>query len=295
MFKHSQICLVVASLYILVVIMSTIKAVPFISDISNNICCPFFNKAGQLHALLQESGEIITINDSKQVKKIHTTGGQPSGAAFDQNGVLYVTDFAHGAVLAVQDNGEQEVIVGTYEDKPLIGPNSIIYASNGNVFFTDSGPFGETGLHNKTGSLFMVSNGGSAQMLRPVSLENLASPSGVAISPDGKFVYVAEMMTNRILRFFQKPDGVYHASVYYQLQGRVGPTAIVCDKQGCLYIGHYDTVSSCTEGHVLVLSKTGKLMSTIVTTGPEISGLAIQGNTLYITEVSTGSVFKVDL
>lgn len=274
--------------------MSTTKAVPFISDIANHVCCPFF-KGGILHALLQESGEIITISDSKEVRKIHTTGGAPSGAALDQNGVLYLTDFAHGAVLAVQDNGEQEVIVGTYEDKPLIGPNSIIYAPNGNVFFTDSGPFGETGLHNKIGSLFMVSNGGGAQMLRPVSLENLASPSGVALSPDGKFVYVAETMNNRILRFFQKPDGVYHASVFYQLQGRVGPTALVCDSQGCLYVGHYDTVSSTTEGHVLVLSKAGKLLNTIMMTGPEISGLAIQGDTLYVTEVSTGSVFKVDL
>lgn len=274
--------------------MSTTKATPFVSDIGNHICCPFI-KSGKLHALLQESGEIITINNNKEVKKVHITGGQPSGAAVDSNGVMYVTDFAHGAVLAIQDNGEQEIIVSTYEDKPLIGPNSIVYTSNGNVFFTDSGPFGETGLHNRTGSLFMISNSAGSQILRPLSLENLVAPSGIAISPDGKFVYVAEMMNNRILRYFQKPDGVYHCSVYYQLSGRIGPRALVCDKQGCLYIGHYDTVASCTEGHILVLSKHAKLINTIIITGPEISGLAIDNNILYITEVSTGSIYKIDL
>ena len=220
--------------------MSIIKATPFISDIANNICCPFFDKQGRLHALLQGVGDVITFSDSKEVQIVYSTGGQPSGAAFDNTGVLYVADFAHAAVLAMSTNGEQEIIVETYEDKPLVGPNSIVYASNGNVFFTDSGPFGETGFHNPKGSLFMIGNGGGTQMLRPISLENLMGPSGVAVSPDGRFVYVAETMQNRVLRYFQKPDGVYHASVFYQCSGRVGPTALVCDNQGCLYIGHYD-------------------------------------------------------
>ena len=53
--------------------------------------------------------------------------------------------------------------------------------------------------------------------------------------------YVAEMMTNRVLRFFQQPSGVYHASVFYQLSGGVGPSSLAIDSQGNLYIGHYDT------------------------------------------------------
>lgn len=46
-------------------------------------------------------------------------------------------------------------------------------------------------------------------------VENLAYPSGVALSPCGKYVYVAEMMKNRVLRFFQKPEGVFHGSGMY--------------------------------------------------------------------------------
>ena len=56
-------------------------------------------------------------------------------------------------------------------------------------------------------------------MLKPISLNNLAGPAGIALSPDGRFIYVCEMMTNRVLRYFQQPEGVYHASVFYQLSG----------------------------------------------------------------------------
>lgn len=54
------------------------------------------------------------------------------------------------------------------------------------------------------------------------------------------FRYVAEMMNNRILRFFEKPEGVFHGSVFYQFSGGVGPSSVTCDSAGTIYIGHYD-------------------------------------------------------
>ncbi len=52
--------------------------------------------------------------------------------------------------------------------------------------------------------------------------------------------YVAEMMANRVLRFFQQPSGVFHASVFYQLSGGVGPSSLALDSAGNLYVGQYD-------------------------------------------------------
>ena len=50
-----------------------------------------------------------------------------------------------------------------------------------------------------------------------------------------------------------------------------------------------------SEGHVLVISKSGKLLDDIIIQGPEVSGLAVSKQYLYITEKSTGSIFRVDL
>lgn len=82
-------------------------------------------------------------------------------------------------------------------------------------------------------------------------------------------------MTNRILRFFQQPVGVYHGSVFYQLSGGVGPVALTLDSAGNLYVGQYDLKESSSEGSVYVISPAGKLLKTIATSGSEISGLAI--------------------
>ena len=46
---------------------------------------------------------------------------------------------------------------------------------------------------------------------------------------------------------------------------------------------------------MIVLSKTGQLIETIKITGPEISGLAVSNEHLYITEQSNGSIFRYDL
>ena len=52
--------------------------------------------------------------------------------------------------------------------------------------------------------------------------------------------FVAEMMANRVLRFFQQPTGVFHASVFHQLSGGVGPSCLTLDAAGNLYVGQYD-------------------------------------------------------
>jgi len=181
--------------------------------------------------------------------------------------------------------------VGIYEDRPLKGPNSICCVGS-SVLFSDSGPLGETGLHNPTGSVFCIKNG----VLFPLALNTLAHPTGIAAF--GSFVYVAEQSYNRVVRFYQEPEGVYHSSVFYQSAGGVGLSCVACDARGMLYVGVFETISSGkTKGRVLVISADGELISTILTPGPEVTGVAVNTatQTLYITERSTGSISSVAL
>jgi sugar lactone lactonase YvrE len=131
----------------------------------------------------------MMINELEKVERVHVTHGQPSGAIFDKEGVLYVSDFAHEAVLSVSPDGAQEIVVGVYEDKPLKGPNTLIQDLRGNLYFTDSGPPGETGLNNPSGSLFAIMNSSAGQILKPLSFENLAYPTGLTLSVNSKFMY----------------------------------------------------------------------------------------------------------
>ncbi len=101
--------------------MTTTKASLFLSGIGNDVCNPFFDASGTLHVIFSSSGEISSISATTgQVTVVHNTMGQPSGAAFDVDGVMFVADFAHASVLSVL-NMNQEAIVTVYEDKPLKG------------------------------------------------------------------------------------------------------------------------------------------------------------------------------
>jgi sugar lactone lactonase YvrE len=276
-----------------------LSATLFVSGLGNDICNPFFDRVNKLHIVRQNAGSILTVDNVGNSQMVVNTGGQPNYGTYNEDGSMYVCDFGHSSVLAFTNDGQQEVVVGVYEDKPLRGPNSIAIVDE-DIFFTDSGTFGETGLHNPAGSIFAICNSPSGQVLKPIALGNLAFPSGIAVTRDKKFIYVAETMTNRILRFFQQPVGVYHGSVFYQLSGGIGPMALTLDSTGNLFVGQYDLKDSTSDGHVYVVSPTGKLLKTITTNGPEISGLAIAQSssgeeTLYITERSSGSVFKFEL
>ena len=90
--------------------------------------------------------------------------------------------------------------------------------------------------------------------------------------------------------------GVYHGSVFYQLSGSVGPSCLAYDgKRGNLIVGMYETKDNNVEGIVYIISiSTGKIISTISTKFPEITGLVIQGDFIYITEKS-GSIYKCAL
>jgi sugar lactone lactonase YvrE len=171
---------------------SSVRARVYLENLPHDISSPFFDSQGDLHFLLNDSGDIMRVNQSLQPERLHSTNGSPCGASFASNETLYIADTGHGAILALHPDGSQDFVVGVYEDKPLKGPTSVKCDQNANIYFTDSGPFGETGLHSTTGSLYVIANSPSGQILKPIALETLAGPSCVALSPNTKYVYVKE-------------------------------------------------------------------------------------------------------
>lgn len=158
---------------------------------------------------------------------------------------------------------------------------------------------GETGLHNPTGSLYCITGGQSGQMLKPLALEWLAAPTGVAVSPDDRYVYVCEAGANRVVRFAARPRGVWHAAVFRQFSGGMGPSAACCDARGRLFVAAHDFAGGDSEmnGKIYVLSAEGDVEETIEVPGPEITGITInpRTNQLYVTEDSTNSIYTVDV
>jgi sugar lactone lactonase YvrE len=270
------------------------------------VSSPTFGPSGDLFTI-SIAGDIFRYTGSAeydnefQAETWGNSSGQPQGLEFDNQGVAFVCDAAHQAIFRIirveTEDGMQrqeiEPYVREYEQSQFLGPNSLCLSrQTGMLYFTDSGPFGETSLQNPRGSVFAISP--STQLLIPLCLNTLAHPCGLALSPDEKNIYVAETAMNRILRFSQHPPQVFHCSVFHQLAGRFGPTAIAVSSNGDLFVAHFDFAENTETGRVVVINRDGEVTGYISVPGPEITGLCItpDGRNLIVTERSTTSIYR---
>ena len=133
----------------------------------------------------------------------------------------------------------------------------VLSEKNNSLFFTDSGPMGETSIESPCGSVFAIDLGVS--MLKPIIDGKLAHPSGIALSTDENCIFVSETGLNRVLRIVCHQSGVYHTSVYHQFSGRYGPTALSMHPDGRLYVARFDFNDCSKHGLITVLNTEGQI------------------------------------
>jgi sugar lactone lactonase YvrE len=256
----------------------------------------------RVYSACTAAGDIKILQDADgQLSSFLSTDGVPNALAFDSTGAVFVSDLANKCIKSKESNDPSlQVLVGEYEGRQFAGPNSLCFDKEGTLFFTDSGPMGDTSLARPKGSVFCVKL--DDQLLKPLALECLAYPSGIAVSDDGCLIYVAETMANRILRFVKRPNGVYYSSVFYTFSGGFGPSALVCDAQSRLFVARFEFGGIAADGHALcgliaVIGADGKLQSEVEAPGPEVMGLMIKASEgcLFVSEQSTSAIYSVHL
>ena len=164
-------------------------------------------------------------------------------------------------------------MIKDFDGSNLKGPHSMVLSEKNNcLFFTDSGPMGETSIENPSGSIFAIDL--TVSMLKPIVYGKLAHPSGLALSPSENVLYVAETLNNRVLRIVVHSSGVYHTSVFHQFSGRLGPTAIAVDANGLVYVARFDFTECSKDGIITVLNENGENQEELLVNDcSEITGL----------------------
>jgi gluconolactonase len=245
---------------------------------------PAFDRAGNLYFVNWNSSSIVRVTPDGKASEFFNTGGIPAGLAFHRDGSLYVADEGdaiHG-VLRIHD-GQAEIVVNTFEGEPLNGANDLVFDRDGVLYFSD--PW-RSSAENPIGGFYRYFPDGTLERID----HGLAFPNGVAISPDGKSVYLAETYRNRILRYPVATDGTIGArEVFAPLPGEHGPDGMACDEAGNLYVAHYGG------GKVAVFTPTGELAAEIPVPGANVTNVAFGGpdrRTLVITDVETASLYQ---
>jgi sugar lactone lactonase YvrE len=243
-----------------------------------------------------QAGEIIKFNEKGEYSIILSLTGQPNCISFDfhEDGnenssqkankddettdIYYFTDIANSVIYSKKPNMEKpEVLIRDYEGNPLIGPTSIAFNSEDNsIFFCDGGFFESTSLTHPAGSVYHVDLDG--RTTAPIIEKCLAYPADIIFEGIIGTGYVAETFANRILKITENPQGIFHTSVFYVFNGRVGPTAITSDDQGNIYVARFEfqNKDETVNGLISVINKDGYLIGEMeVPKMSEITGMYI--------------------
>jgi gluconolactonase len=228
-----------------------------------------------------------------------------NGMTLDADGRVTVAGHAARSIYrfeSLDPKGQITVLADSFEGKKLNSPNDLVYAADGSLYFTDP-PYGLESQRDDDpkkelsfSAVYRIPNArqhraGAAPVRDKlqVVIKDLSRPNGVAISPDGKTLYIAESSLRSILRYPLKPDGtVGEKSLLIDTrggQGAGGPDGIRVDKSGNIW--------SSGPGGVWIMSPEGKHIGSIKV--PErVGNLTFggkDGKMLYI--VASTSIFRI--
>ena len=195
-----------------------------------------------------------------------------NGMVLNSNGDLILAQHGDRRVAKLIDwdneTPEFETLAGRYNDKLFNSPNDLVYADNGDLYFTDP-PYG-FGLEKLLTSelkeqpvngVYKLTKTGEVVLL----VEDILLPNGIAISNDNKTLYVnsSDVEYPIITKFDITENGLENREIFFD------GTELIKSSEGWfdgLKVHSSGNIFSTGPGGVLILTPEGKHLATIGTT-----------------------------
>jgi gluconolactonase len=180
-----------------------------------------------------EGGQIYRIADGT-IEQVATTGGFCLGLAFGADGSLYACDLHHAAVFRLDlRSGAVERFADGAGGHRFVTPNAIAIDARGDLLVSDSGT-----QHQPRAGLIRLRPDGTGELWsdQPLSFAN-----GLALSADGRTLYVVETWARRVIAFPVDEHGACAgaARCVVELPATV-PDGVAVDVLGCVWIACYE-------------------------------------------------------
>lgn len=215
------------------------------------------------------------------------TGAEPgtNGLMIDAEGRLVMCCHGDRMIRRIEKNGAATILAAGYQGRRFNSPNDLVYHSNGDLYFTDP-PYGLPNRFDDPGrgmdwcGVYRLSKDGTVTLVT----KDIAAPNGIALSPDGRTLYVAQSNPQAAnwTAFDLKADGTFSKGrIFHDATESVGkwrgvPDGMTVDAKGNIW--------GSGPGGVMILSPEGKLLGRIVT-GQATSNCTFgeDGSSLFIT------------
>jgi gluconolactonase len=163
-------------------------------------------------------GRLTRVYPEGRTATVAVVGGSPSGAAIGPDGAVYVcaagprawrevdgllfpgapeSEAADGTIHRIDlERGTTEALYRDVGGHRLSAPNDLVFDADGGFWFTDIGK-SRARSRDHGGIYYALADGSSVREAR----YPLLSPNGIALSPDGKRLYVSDLYVGALLAF----------------------------------------------------------------------------------------------
>jgi gluconolactonase len=243
---------------------------------------PSFDRDGNLLCVDIRAGRIYRISPQAEWDVLVEYDGAPNGLKLHRDGRVFIADRKNGLMVLDAAKGSiSTLLAGPADGQRFRGLNDLIFASNGDLYFTDQG---RTGLQDPTGCVYRLSAAGELACL----LSNIPSPNGLVFNKRETALYVAVTRANAIWRI-EIAEADRRTGLFVQLFA-AGPDGMALDADGNVVVAHP------TVGGVWLFSRIGVPLYYVKSCAGEMTtNIAYGGSdnrSLYITESRTGSILR---
>jgi gluconolactonase len=238
---------------------------------------PAFDRAGNLYCVDLAHSRIFRISPQGEWHLFSEYDGKPNGLKIHRDGRIFVADGKYGILVFDPPTGQRSTVLGD-----LDGPNDLVFADNGDLYFTDPG---RSDLGNPNGRVFRLRTDGTVDLL----MQNLPFPNGLVLTPLQNELYVALSYTLQVVRLALHGDAPYRWRGFLQLSGGLGgPDGMAVDELGNVVVVHAGF------GTVWLFSPIGEPLARLRScAGIRTTNVAYGGadrRTLFITESEHGVI-----
>ena len=246
---------------------------------------PAVDKKGNIFFTDQPNDKIWKYGTDGMLSVFLDKTGRSNGLYFDKKGNLLACADENSELWSITPKKKITVIAKGYKGQRLNGPNDLWIAPNGGIYLTDpyyQRPYWTRKTPEITGNKLYYLPKGKREL--QIADESFNTPNGIVGTPDGKYLYVADLGAVKTYRFTIQPDGSLNEKKLIAEQGSDGMTI---DNKGNIYL---------TGNGVTVYDPAGKKIAYIPVPARWTGNVCFGGkerNKLLIT--ASKSVFVLDM
>jgi gluconolactonase len=241
---------------------------------------------GKLYYVEYDRNTVTTWDGKNNAIFWSQKGCGPSAVITTAQGEFLTTCYDNGTIGRISADGK--TLAPYTHDKvgnPFVGPNDFAPDAHGGMYFTASGHPGSA----IDGKVFYIAADGTISQ----KASDVESANGVAVSKDGKILYVVETDGHRLLQFNIGPgDALSDRRLFVNLDDLTGnvvhiyPDGVKIDSKGQIYIGQNPRDAHAPlAGTIFVVNADGKLLRKLTLPSPGVPNLAFSPDekTVYVT------------